>query len=436
MLHRITWFAIPVIGLTVLGAGLGAWGYRQQQQRQALAQQIDAQYDGSFHNLVTEMESLHDELGKALITNDKAAFQQRLRNIWRLTYAAQTEEDRLPFDLTQMHNTQRFLALVRRDTESWMNRNSPPASTRRELDILYRQSSSLYGQLADLQTTVFNGQHNWYHVTQALTQRKEPDAIVDGFKKMDTAAGEFLKSDADPADPSQSRIVVPVGGAAVGGEQAKRVLARFLGVHVGQDWTVQKVQTGVQVPVYQVQGQTPDGAMHATVTQQGGHVLMFHVDHSPSASRVDYVNAQEKARAWLDSRGFRNAVLTSANQFDHVAYFVFTPMLQNAQVLGQRLAVKVSLDNGHIIDYEGSNYFLHPLRDVPARTWTAAQLQLKLNPAFTVRMTVPVVALDETGHYQPAVAFYGTYRDDTYVIYMNAHSGTEMSVEKLTNYTA
>lgn len=431
MLHRITWVAIPIVGLTVLGAGLGTWGYRQHEQRQALAQQIDAQYDGLFHNLVTSMGSLQDELGKALVTNDQAAFQTRLRNIWRLTYAAQTEEDRLPFDLTQMHNTQRFLALVRRDTEQWMNTDASPASAHNALDALYRQSGTLYGQLTQLQNTVFNGDHDWFHVTQALVQRREPDAIVDGFKKLDGEAGQFLKTDADPADAARSRIVVP-GGAAIGGDAAKQAVAQLLGVSVRQDWKAQKVQSGVQVPVYTVTGTTPDGTLHATVTQQGGHVLWFHIDHSPVSERVDFVDAQNHARSWLQAHGVKNVALTSATQYDHMAYFVFTPTYQGAQVLGQRITVKTSLDNGHVTDLEMSNFYLHPLRDVPARTWSEAALRKKLSPSFDVRMSVPVIALDETGHYQPAMAFYGTYRDDTYVVYMNAHTGSEMSVEKLT----
>ncbi|MCL6547606.1 MAG: germination protein YpeB [Alicyclobacillus sp.] len=435
MLHRTTWIAIPVVALVVAGTGLGWWGYDQHQQRQALAVRAENQYSSAFHGLVSDMYHVEETLGKALITGDPSAFQGRLRDVWRLSYAAQTDIGRLPSDLMPMHNVQKFLTNLGNAADRWMETGASPLNggVHRQLQVFYQQSHQLSGQLAALQSKVLNGHLTLTSAEAALNGGSKDNQIVDSFRRMDTEASQFEESDQTPMSTLRGRTTALADEDPVTPRQAVSAVGEWLGVAKTKPWTVSQTRKGAYVPQYQVSGTTPWGQMFATVSKPGGHVLSFRIEHSPGTGDFDFSEAEDKAQRWLESRGFGRVEPLTASQYDKVGYFVFAPLWNGVPVVSQPVSVRVALDNGQVIGYDGSKFFYYPVRNVPERRFSVAQLRDRLNPDFRVRMEKTVVVLDGDNRYQPAVAFYGTNNGETYCIYMNAHTGREIEIERLTD---
>ncbi|MCF8563719.1 germination protein YpeB [Alicyclobacillus tolerans] len=437
MIHRATWIAIPVISAVVLGAGLGWWGYLDQyRQREALVSETEGQYASAFHGLVSDVHNLQGELGKTVITNDNTAFQGRLRDIWRLSFAAQSEIGKLPFALMPMHHMQEYLSQVSTSTEGWMKSQDKPsnAGVHKQLQKFYDESNQLSSQLSQLQGKVLGNDLHWLAAQQALNKKKTDNQIVDGFRKIDTSASSFVESQDSPSSLQRGRTIALAGQAVVNGSTAVNNVKKFVGVPNITRVSVTSTHKGAYVKDYIVTGDIASGSLYAVVSQNGGHVLQLGLGHQAVKGSIDLLEAQQKSQTWLQQRGFGKVSVMDANEYDHTGYFVFAPLYDNVPNLSQGIVVKVALDSGQVISYDGSNYYYYPVRNLPARKYTAAQLKGKLNPAMQVRMSQDVICLDENNHYQPAVAFYGTSNKETYRVFVNANTGKEMTIEQLTNH--
>lgn len=436
MLHRTTWMAIPVIGFVVVGAGLGWWGYDQQRQRQALAIDTENQYSASFHALVSDVHHLQEELGKSSVSGDRSAFQSHVRNVWRLTFAAQTQVGRLPFSLMPMHRAQQFLSRVGDDADRWMNAAPDPAQpvVHRTVVKDYADAHQLAVQLDDLQGRVLGDGLRWLDANRALTDGKQDNQIVDGFRRIDTQASTFVESSDRPQSMHRGRTLVLQSETLATPQQARAALAGLLGVSPQPAWNVTSTGAGAYVKDYVIDGQIGGATLHALVSQHGAHVLSFHIDRARSRTDFNFADAQDKAQTWLASQQFGKVEIQMADQFDGTGYFVLAPVRDSSVVVSQGILVKVALDNGQVVGYDATNYYYYPVRDLPVRRYSADTLRRAVNPAFRVRMVREVIALDKSNQYQPAVAFYGTGNGETYCVYINANTGREMAIEQLTSH--
>ncbi|WP_026961975.1 PepSY1/2 domain-containing protein [Alicyclobacillus herbarius] len=440
MLERTTWAAIPVAALVVVGGGLGWWGYSQYHEKQALAAEVQSRYEGTFHNLTTDANHLEEELGKALVSGDTASFQGHLRNVWRLSSIAQDDVGNLPLQLMPTHHTQQFLANVGKQTDQWLTQGASPTdkNVHSKLQKMYQQAHKMSTSLNQMQGTVLNQRLSWLSVTQALQQerqQKTDNQIVDGFHKMDKAAGAFAETKETPATPHRPSTNALRGEKKVTATDAKRAVAQVLGVGVGQNWHATMTDKGSKVPEFIVTGSTKWGHLRALVSQSGGHVLSFQVDYQMGKGTYDFSDAERKAESWLKRRGFTAVELLNSYQYDRTGYYVFAPLYKGVPVMSQTISVKVALDQGGIIGYDASNYFYYPVDAVPSRVYSANQLQKRLHPSFQVRMRRECIVKDKNGNYQPAVAFYGTENGETYRVFMNAHTGHEIDIEQLTHHS-
>ncbi len=435
MLHRTTWFAIPILGLVLIGSGVGWWGYNQYQQRQALALQNENQYNSNFHALANNIDWLQKELGKSMISGDSTAFQAHLRNVWRLGYAAETEVGKLPFDLMPMHNTQKFLSVVSHQTDTWMDTGASPtrADVHDKLQQMYSQAGNISQSLARIQGQVLNNQVRWQAVNEALLKNQRDNQVVDGFRRMDTATTAFVESQDSPSSLQRGKSFAMEKQPTVSQAAAIQAVRSMLNLTNTTQLKSQKTQSGAYRPEYIITGSTPSGALTATVSEDGGHVLSFNIRHMPKTGDYDFADAQNKAHQWLAVHGFPAVQLIQSNQFDGIGYFVYAPERPDKSlVISQGIAMKVALDTGSIVGYDANNYYYYPVTNVPPRKYSTAALRAKLNPNFEVGMERQVIVLDEHQHYQPAVAFYGTENHETYCVYMNANTGKELSIEQLT----
>lgn len=435
MLHRTTWIAIPVVGALILGASVGWWGYFDQaKQRSDMALQTENLYSNAFHNLSADLHDMDTELGKSVITADRGTFDTRLRNIWRLSFAAQTEAAKLPISLMPMHHTQKFLSNVGTVVDGWLMKTPNPESPQvhKQLQTFYEDAAKLSGELSTLQDKVLTQNLTWTSVAADSIQKKTDNQIVDNFRRMDTAASAFVESDESPSSMQKGRTTALLAQPVVSPTTALKTFGDFSGIDTA-GLAVKSTNKGAYTQDYIIDGSNRKGvSVYAVISKHGGHILQFSVRRIPGTRNYDFVEAQQKAQAWLTKRGFGTTVPLVSNQYDHIGYFVLAPLYQGIPNISQGLMVKVALDNGNPIAFDASNYFYYPVKNLPPRKYSAQELQSRLNPALRVRMSREVIALDDQDHYQPAVAFYGTSNKETYCVYVNANTGRELDTDQLT----
>lgn len=436
--HRTTWIAVPIVGLTLISAGVGWWGYDQYREKQALLYQSESQYANTFHNLVSNMQNTQIQLAETQISLDPATFQQHLRTLWRLNYAAQQEMGRLPLALMPMHTTQAFLAIMSKSVEQWMNDSAQATNpaVQKQLQTYYNESGQLRSQLVGLQEKVIDGNLQWLAVNQALTKQHEDNQIIDGFHKLDTVSTAFTESKYSPNSlhrKSQTRSLStePI----VTGQQAAHRLARFLGSDNWKEWSVVPTGKGAARPDYLIHGTYDGSTLTGAVSQHGGHIIDFQIIPTTTLMNqklnFDVLQAQNIALKFARDRDLPPLYMQHVQQFDNQVYLTLNPRYQGIPVMSQAIAFKVSLTSGKVIQYDASQYYDYPLNNLPQRKFSTSQLEQKLNKDFLIKQKWPAIVLDDQHHYQPVSVFDGVVHNETYRVFVNAATGREMHVDLL-----
>lgn len=434
-MHRITWIAIPLVALVAIGSGVGYWSHNMNQQRQALVNQAASQYGGAFHGLVSDMQGLTEKLGEAEISADPAGFEDSARQVWRLSYAAQSAIGQLPFDLMPMHETQGYLANLSKLATNWMDNPGQmrDKQVQSEVRSYYIKSQSLTDQLEKLQSHVLNTGLNWLAVRQSTNSNQGDNQVIDGLRKMDSGLASFTAG-SDVGAHIESTKKKPLGsGQAISTSAAKSNVAIWLGVRPSADWKVSSSTLGGQTPAYIIAGQTKDGPLHATVTEQGGRILNLQIASSPKNDSFGFGEAEEKAKQLLRDRGFGETDIEVANQYDHTGYFILVPRgAGGAWAVDSPITVEMSLSNGDLVGLDMAAYYQYPVSKTASRRLLSVQnLQKRLSPTFHVEYARNVVVRNSAGQSRSAVQFFGTANQQTYAITMDATNGSQLRIAHL-----
>ncbi|MCL6453855.1 MAG: germination protein YpeB [Alicyclobacillus sp.] len=433
-MHRTTWIALPVIGVLAVGAGVGVWTHNLVQERSALASETEAQYAGAFHGLVADMQEITERLGEAQVSSEPSGTRAIAADVWRLSYGAQLEVSRLPLQLMPMHNTQAYLASLSSQAATWMLHPESLAKAQGQttLQHYYTESKQLNDQLARVQTEVLNKGLGWLSAEKAAQNPKGDNQIVNGFQTMDGKLASFTEAAEVSKQTSAPESRVAPAGKPISGPEAISRVVRWTGLAAQKDWRATPSRLGGRTPIYIVTGSSHLGPIRATVSQRGGNVLDFHIDAKPQNDQYGFAEAEDRAKNWASQRGYNRLDVERATQYDHTGYYVMVPWRAGGWVVDAPISVYVALDTGNVIGYDGRSSFVRALpTTAPTRVFSESALRAKLNPQLHVESARPVVLHDTSGMVHSAWEFLGTHDDETYRVTMDAHDGTQLSVEQL-----
>src|SRR5699024_4637929 len=118
-------------------------------------------------------------------------------------------------------------------------------------------------------------------------------------------------------------------------------------------------------------------------------------------------------------------------QFDNVGVYTFLYHQDNVRIYTDTMEVKVALDNGDIVGFNGRNYFMnHHKRDLPKPEITPEEARDFVNKNVEVQEEFLAVIENDLGEEVLTYEFLGHMGNDTYRIFINASDGHEERVEK------
>ncbi|QQE76833.1 PepSY1/2 domain-containing protein [Alicyclobacillus sp. SO9] len=429
---RTKWLIVPVAALVFTSLGLGWWGTSERTQKQAMANEVESRYSNSFHELVSHVQDMQDEISKARVSADAQAFHHRVRSIWRLSGLAQDEVGKIPVEMMPMHETQSALAGISKKTETWLNTSPNPSTTSVQsgLDNMYKESNAMLSRLDKLQSTIVGRQLHWTAALAALKANRSDNQIVDGFRQIDKSMGAFVETNTVKTHPHKGAMGPFRKESTVSEAQAKDVCKSFM--PTAQSLQAQRIYNPkLDFYEYELSGRMNGHSIDARVSERGGHMLSYRVNRDPATATVSFADAKKAALSYLSHHKFTHLSETDAYQFQNLAYFVFNPMRNGALVINQPIVVEMALDNGQLLGLNAQQYYLQPVANVPQRRYSAAQLKNKINPKAHVEMVSKTLVLDDAGHYQPADSFYVTREGKTFRIDVNAATGRELDTVDL-----
>ncbi len=113
------------------------------------------------------------------------------------------------------------------------------------------------------------------------------------------------------------------------------------------------------------EGDGPEVVLDVSVT--GGHVVWMLTKRDVAASRISLEEAVERARRFLEERGFGEMEPTYAGAAENVAVIPFVRIQDGVRIYPDQVKVSVALDDGEVVGFEALGYLMaHTERRLPS----------------------------------------------------------------------
>ncbi|OAH55912.1 MULTISPECIES: germination protein YpeB [Bacillaceae] len=434
--------SFTIAALTLLLAVTAIWGFSQYRQKEAMYIEAENGYQQAFHELVYQVDVIHDRTGEALAMNSKGNLTPALTDVWRLTSEAHNAISRLPLGFMPFSKTEEFLGSSGDFTYKTAIRDldNEPLTDKEynQLETLYSQAADIQKELRTVQMSVLDKNLRWTDIAHATAKGDEPtdNTVIDGFNTIENKASEFSEADVSQAAQVKKSIsddeLKRLKGDKVTKEEAASIAKDYFDIDA-EVTTVEKNLKGAAIPFYNVAVIGKNGEEASMdVTQKGGYPLTFNVNKTSGKGKISLHDASKKAAAFLKKHGFDNMVMTNSAQYDHTAVFTFTTKQGDVLIYPESVTIKTALDNGVVSGLEAQNYWKNKReRDIGSPTLTSDEAKKELHPKLTVMETQKAIVTNEVGEDVLCYEFLAENGTASYRIFINAKDGKEERIEKL-----
>ena len=432
---------ITLLCLVIVGTGV--WGYQEHRDKNAVLLHSENQYQRAFHDLAYQMDLLHDQLGATLAMNSRKSLSPSLAEVWRISAEAKNDTGQLPLTLLPFNKTEEFLADIGNFSYRTAIRdlNKEPLSEKEHetLNVLYNKSGEIRSDLRNVQEMVLKKNLRWMDVDLALSTNKEPkdNTIIDGFKAVETKVQGYDETQFPPGFQRTSEAEKPLQF-----KNQKRV-TKNEAIAIAKSWgeskvskvKVSKSKKGSPFLFYNVNLIAENGQEKSVdITEKGGYVLNLLANRQVKTGKVSLNEASLKAEKYLTNKGLNNLKLFSSTQYDQIGVFDFAVEKEGVLYYPQTVHVKVALDNKEIIGFTSDEYYRHYLDPLlTINPISSSEARSSLSPKFTVNEERKSVIINDLDKQVLCYEFIGTLGADSYRIFVNAQTGEEEEVTKLTD---
>ncbi len=431
-----------IIGVLTIGIiGVGYWGYKEYEEKNALLIHAENSYQRSFHELSYYMDLLHDKIGTSLAMNTSDRLSPQFVDIWRLTSQASNNVGQLPLSLVPIHDTQEFLSKIGDFTykTSIRNLDDDPLSEDEieKLQHLYEQAADVKDDLREMQHTALTNNLRWMDVELALAtgDDEKDDVIIDGFRTVDKNLGEFSETDIGNdmfQETSQKNQYKDIEGKRHNEEDIRTFSKKLFDIDDDKNIRIVKDGEGADVPTYTVTYE--DGKeVYMDITEQGARPISILVNREINESKKSLNDGLLLAEDYLQQFEYDNITATQSQQYDGIGVYAFMYEQDGVRIYPDSIMVKVALDNGDIIGFNAREYLMnHHDRTIPDAELTIEEAREHVNSEVTIQEENLAIIENNINEEVLTYEFLGTMEDETYRIFINAENGIEEKVEKLT----
>lgn len=444
MYKRVAAILLPIFAVALVA--VGAWGYQESQDKDSVLLKAENQYQRAFHELNFHMNKLQDELGKSLALNSRKQVSTSMTNVWRLAYSAENNVGQLPLSMMPFNETQNFLYNVGNFSYQIgvrdLNKEPMTAKEWDTLQTLYKRSHEVRGHLEKLQTQVLKKNLRWMDVEMAMgtEDNKMDNAIIDGFKKVNTTVNQYPEVDWGPTVNSKlvrrKEKIQHLQGKKITAEEAKARVAKLLDrTTVGMDVTHNKKGDYPTYSVHFIGKNKTD--VNADVTTIGGHIIWMVYDRDVKTAKLNLNQAEAIGKRFLDKGGYKDMVPISYQETGNVMGINFVHVEDKIHIYPEAVSVKVALDNGEITGFQATDYVFNILnRMKPSPTLTEAQARKKVSTHLNVKKSNLAIIYNTVGKEVLCYEFLGLLGKEEYRVFINADTGDEEFIEKISKADA
>ena len=439
---RKWWIAPTILGLALIMAVV--WGYNEYTAKNKLGVALENHYQRLFFDVKKHVENVQVNLSKALLSESRDQNVLLLSQIMNEAYFAQDKLSQMPITHAETAKTEKFLNQAADYSYNLIQthlKGEPLTSKQREtLANLQSGSATFNNELAKLQSQLADKTF----VMGSLNRRQNKKVQEGNEKILQTSIGSVEKNmaktpeliyDGPFSDQMINRKPLGLEGKEVSKKEAEKIAKNFFGANRVREinsFEEGKNAAEVRIPSYTFNifpmNTSKELAVYMGVSKKGGKVLWMANPRPASKGKLSIQQAQDKALQYLKSKGFDSMEPNYYLKYDGTVLFNFVYKEKDVTIYPDLIKVKVALDNGEIVGFDASAYYLnHHDRNIKEANITMEEARDKVKIDFDIESTR--LALIPKGREEVlCYEFKGRYRDADYIVYINALNGSEEQI--------
>lgn len=440
-MEKSKFMTLAIIILAILG---GVLGYKLYQEHDAYTISNENQYNRAFFELVDYTQNVKTYLAKALISTDSTHGAETLTHLWREADLAQTYLSMLPIESQELENAERFLNQVSEYSYSLSRKNIDNEDLNQQdldnLKDLYNYSVNLSNVLNQLSEDINNGRINWADLQndENIALAKEVSNISqDSFSNLEENFHEYsgLIYDGAFSEHLVSTEKLGLTGDEIDEDTAENRVKEFIGNDKIKEIARLGVSENGNIVGYTFGIKTNnDNNIDICISKKGGHIVYMNSNRNVSAQILEETEAVQKAKEFLDSKGYTSMKETYYIKQDGIMTLNYAYEQDGVEMYADLIKVKIALDNGEILGIETTGYLnCHHQRTIPTAQITKEEAKSKLNPKLQITSESLAMIPTEWNTEIYCYEFQGTVDNIDFLAYINAQTGDEEDILIITN---
>lgn len=437
------WWIFPALVGILAIAGVTYWGFGESQAKKQLITSMNNRNQRAFYESIGHIQNVEAMLSKGIISNSPKQRMMIFSDVWQQAYAAQENLTQVPVSGPSLTRTSTFLTQTGDFAWSLSKKYARGLSIKpdelKKLNELHTQAGYLAMELLQIEKAASAGRLSWGDIkseTNRNLAKKVP--IPSGLVKLDKNMESFPTLIYDGPFSEHITKAKPKGltGSSVNVSRASDMARKF--VETGSKIKYKVVRTE------NIKGTIPAFRIHLTpqnsgtplvvvdISKTGGHVLSMLNTRTAGKTKLSAKNAIPVAQRFLINLKLENMEPTYMIEQHNIGIVIFEYKQDNVLIYPDLMKVKVGLDNGEIVGFEGTQFLVsHHKRKLAKPKVTEQQALSAVNPQLKITSKrlalIPLENLQEILVYE----FRGDLGGDVFIVYVNALTGQEERILKV-----
>lgn len=436
----IVWMIIAILVLII--AVLGVMLYRNKKE---YIQTSENNYNMAFYELVDYVQNVETYLAKAQISSTPEHGAETLTNLWREANLAQSYLSRLPIESQELENTEKFLNQVSDYSYSLSRKNiyneSLSDDELKNLKELYNYSVELENTLNQLSEDLNSGRFEWGELTKkgrtAFAQQVD-NVSKESFSNLEENFHQYsgLIYDGAFSEHLTNNDKKGLTGEDITEDDAKNIAKDFIGKDNVKEINSLGMSENATIPSFDFSiTNSSEKNVNVSVSKKGGHIVYMNTDRDVNSEIISQEEANEKGKAYLDSKGFKNMKETYYLKQEGILTINYAYTQNDVVMYPDLIKVKVALDDGEILGIETTGFLNNheENRDISKIKISKEEAKKSLNKDLQIESEGLAVIPTEWKTEILCYEFKGKVEDREFLVYINAESGREEDVLIITN---
>ena len=427
--------AITIV-LVLIIATLGVTVYSKNEE---LVRTNENNYNMAFCQLVDEVKDVEAYLAKSLVSTTPEHGTENLTNLWREANMAQSYLAMLPIESQELEHTQKFLNQVSDYSYSLSRKNINDESLSEEdlknLKELHGYSVELTNTLVQLSEDINTGRVKWQDLDnqENVAFAQQVDNISkDSFSNLSENFHEYSGLIYDGAfsehvTNSQKKALT---GDDIDEQTAQNKAEEFIEKENIEEINSLGLAENANIAGYNFNIKTTKNEnINISVAQKGGHIVYMNANRDVNAEVLQYNEANEIGKKFLEDKGFSNMKETYYLKQNGFITINYAYVQDNVVMYPDLIKLKIALDDGEVLGIETTGYLNnHTERDISKIKITKEQAKSKINKDLEISgegmAVIPTKWQTEILCYE----FKGKVDNTDFLVYINAENGKEQDI--------